>query len=313
MAANLTPDYLAAEQDYKRAATPKEAVEALERMYAALPKHKGTEKMQADLKRRLSEARKESQKKSAGHAPFYYVPHEGAGQVALAGPPNAGKSALICALTHARPEVAEFPFTTRLPVPGMMPYQNVQIQMVDLPAFSAEFMDFWVVQVARNADASVLVVDPSDRAALDGIEFIVSAYEEKHIPLPRLMAATKCDLTGAKENLAALAELYGERFDYLPVSALTGENLDRFARAVFDMLGLVRVYTKPPGKKADLGTPYVLHRGQTVHDAARMVHRDFAEHLKFARLFHVDGGVHDGLMVERGHLVEDQDVLEFHV
>jgi ribosome-interacting GTPase 1 len=312
MPANLTPDYLAAEQDYKRASTPREAVEALERMYAALPKHKGTEKMQADIKRRLSEARKESQKKNAGHAPFYYVPHEGAGQVALAGPPNSGKSALVSALTHARPEVAEFPFTTRLPVPGMMPYENVQIQVIDLPAFSREFMDFWVVQVVRNADASVLILDPGDPAVLDHIEFIVSTYDEKHIPAPRLLVATKCDLPGAKENLAALTELYGDRFEYLPVSVTTGENVDRFACAVFNRLGLVRVYTKPPGKKADLGAPYVLHRGQTVHDAARMVHRDFADHLKFARLFHIEGG-HDGLMVERTHVVEDQDILELHM
>jgi ribosome-interacting GTPase 1 len=109
-----------------------------------------------------------------------------------------------------------------------------------------------------------------------------------------------------------LQDLYRGRFPLLAVSASTGANLDRFARAVFESLGLVRVYTKAPGKKADLTTPYVLHRGQTVQDAARQVHKDFAEHLKFARLYRPEGG-HDGLMVERSHLVEDRDILEFHI
>jgi len=142
MPANLTPDYLAAERDYKQAATPAERIAALERMLATVPKHKGTEKIQADLKRRLSQARKESTKKGAAHSvPFYLVEKEGAGQVVLLGPPNAGKSQLVAALTHAHPEVADYPFTTRLPTPGMMSYQNVQIQLIDLPPLSEEFME----------------------------------------------------------------------------------------------------------------------------------------------------------------------------
>src|SRR5512135_280512 len=124
MPANLTPDYLAAEREYKAAQSQAEKVAALERMLATLPKHKGTEKLYADLKRRLSQARKDSQKKGAAHsAPFYAVEREGAGQVALVGPPNSGKSSLVAALTHAEPEIAEYPFTTRLPTPGMMPFE----------------------------------------------------------------------------------------------------------------------------------------------------------------------------------------------
>ena len=313
MPANLTPDYLAAEREYKSAESHAEKVAALERMLATLPKHKGTEKLYADLKRRLSQARKESQKKGPAHStPFYTVEREGAGQIALVGPPNAGKSRLVAALTHAQPEVAEYPFTTRLPTPGMMRFENVQIQLVDLPAVAAEYMEPWLPQAVRNATLSALVVDVNDAAILDRIEFIEGVFERQRLAAPRLLIANKLDLPGGDDNLTALAELYGARYRIVGVSAETGLRLDRFARACFDALDIVRVYTKVPGKKAELNAPYVLRRGLTVQDAARLVHKDFAEHLKFARLFRRAGG-HDGLMVERSHVVEDEDILEFHI
>ncbi len=313
MPANLTPDYLSAEQEYKNARTPRERVAALERMLATVPKHKGTEKLQADIKRRLSQARKESQRKGASHAlPFYFVEREGAGQVALVGPPNSGKSQLVCALTHARPEVADYPFTTRLPTPGMMQFENVQIQLVDLPPFSEEFMEPWLPQAVRGATASVLVVDAGDADVLGAIEFIEKGFAERRLASPRMLAAAKADLDPGGGNYRALAELYGERYRCLAVSALGGQGLEEFRRAAFDMLELVRVYTKPPGKKPDMTAPYLLRRGQTVMDLARQVHEDFAERLKYARLFRVSGE-RDGLMVERTHVLEDGDIVELHV
>ncbi len=313
MPANLTPDYLAAEARYRAAETQQEKIAALEEMLATLPKHKGTEKLQADIKRKLSQARKESQKKGASHAaPFYLVKREGAGQVVLVGPPNSGKSQLVAALTHARPEVADYPFTTRTPQPGMMPFENIQIQLVDLPAIAPEYTEPWLPQTIRPANLSVLVVDPNDPDVLNGIEFVLGKLEEWKAQPPRLLLANKCDLEGARENFEILKEFYGGRMRCLAVSALTGENLDAFRRALFELLDLVRVYTKPPGKKPDFSAPYVMKRGQTVQDAARMVHRDFGEHLKYARLFPKNGD-REGRMVERTHVVEDEDVLEFHV
>jgi uncharacterized protein len=313
MPANLSPDYIGAERDFKSAQTPAEKIAALERMLATIPKHKGTEKMQADIKRRLAQARKESQKKGAAHStPFYMVHKEGAGQVALIGPPNSGKSQLLAALTHAHPEVADYPFTTRLPLPGMMKHQDVQIQLVDLPPISEEFNEPWLPLVLRAATLGVLLVDASDADVLEEIESITARLAGWRVPAPKLLVANKCDLDADGGNFAALADLYGARYRMLPISALTGVNLDGFARAVFDALAVVRVYTKAPGKKAELASPYILRRGDTVLDAARHVHKDFAEHLRFARLYRIEGG-HDGLMVERNHLIEDQDILEFHL
>jgi ribosome-interacting GTPase 1 len=310
MPANLTPEYLAAEREYKSAVTQAEKIEALERMLSTLPKHKGTEKMQADIRRRLSQTRKESGKKGAAHAiPFYLVEKEGAGQVVLIGPPNSGKSQLVGALTHAQPEVADYPFTTRFPTPGMMLFENVQIQLIDLPPLSLEFTEPWLPHVIRRADLGVLLVDLDDAAVLDEIEFITAALMEQNLPAPKLLVGNKADLPGAEDNFTALEELYRDRYQCLAVSAATGRNLDRFRRAIFDALELVRVYTKAPGKRVDLSSPFVLKRGQTVLDAARQVHKDFAENLKFARLYHVSGG----MMVVRTHLVQDEDILEFHI
>jgi len=313
MPANLTPEYLDAEQEYKAARTHQERIAALERMLATVPKHKGTEKLQADIKRRLSQERKEAHKKGGSRsAPVYLVEKEGAGQLALIGPPNSGKSSLVATLTHAEPEIAEFPFSTRLPCPGMMQFENVQIQLVDLPPLSREFMEPWLPQAIRHVGVGILVVDISDPGLLEEIEFIEGLLEERRLNRPRMLVANKSDLDPTGEDFQVLKDLLGERYRMLAVSAATGANLDRFRKEVFDLLELVRVYTKRPGKPADLTAPYVLRRGATVLDAARHVHKDFAERLKYARLYTKDGR-RDGLMVERTHLVEDEDILEFHL
>jgi hypothetical protein len=311
--ANLGPDYLAAEQEFRNAQSPAERIAALEKMYAALPKHKGTEKLQADLKRKLSQARKDSQKKGASHAPpFYMIPREGAGQVALVGPANSGKSSLVCALTHARPEVAAYPYTTRVPSPGMMRFEDVQIQLLDMPPVAVEFVEPWMPQALRAADHCVMVVDVDDPDDLSEIEYVELRLAEWKIRPPRLLLANKMDQPDSEGNFEALQDLYRAAYECIPISARTGQGLPRFARRLFELLDLVRVYTKVPGKKPELDAPYVLKRGATVLDAARHVHKDFAEQLKFARLFHKDGG-RDGLPVERHHAVEDGDILEFHI
>jgi hypothetical protein len=312
MPANLTPDYHAADREYKSATTPAERLAALEKMLRTIPKHKGTEKLQADLKKRIAKERSESQKKgSAAHGPpFWLVPKEGAGQVVLVGAPNAGKSRLVAALTNAHVEVAPYPFTTRVPAPGMMPYEDIQIQLVDTPPLCEEMAEPWMSEVLRLGDLRVLLVDANDPDVLGETEFILSRMEEWKLGDPALLVGTKLDLDHERENFGDLLEIYGQRIAALGVSAETGEGLDDFARAMFEKLDVVRVYTKRPGHPADMAAPYILPRGATVADAGAKVHHDFLEHLKFARLFHRDGS--GGLMVERTHVVADGDVLEFH-
>src|SRR5262245_48899810 len=232
MPANLTPQYMSAEQRFKQASTHEEKIASLEEMLRVIPKHKGTDKLQADLKRRLSKLRQEAQKTAATRRGYTLsVEAEGAGQIVMVGPPNVGKSALLGALTKATPEVADYPFTTRRPLPGMMPFENVQIQLVDMPPISQEHMEPWMSQIVRNADALLLVVDLADPAVLDAVEFIAAVLQEWKIqptaraltpteaealavgvvPRRALLLGNKCDVPVSKENWDILQELYSPR------------------------------------------------------------------------------------------------------
>jgi small GTP-binding protein len=325
MPANLTPEYLNAEQRFKSAKTTPEKIEALEEMYSTIPKHKGTEKMQADIKRRLAKLRTEQSKRPASRIGLLYrVEKEGAGQVAMIGPPNSGKSALVRALTHATPEVADYPFTTRAPQPGMMAFEDIQFQLVDLPPVHPEFHESWLYQIIRNADAALMVVDLSDPDLLEDLETTLAELVHAKVHLGRgalpdavgwlgkkaLLVGNKYDLSGAGDDLEILRELYGTRFDILAVSAETAHGLDALRGAVFEMFDVVRVYTKLPGHKLEKTAPYVLGRGSHLMDLAVMVHHDFLTQLKYARVW--GHGKFEGQMVNRDYLLADKDVVELH-
>jgi len=336
MPANLTPQYLAAEQRYKEAMTVQEKVLALEEMMAVMPKHKGTEKLQADLRRRLAKLRHEAEKKHgvSKASSMYSVEREGAGQVVIIGAANAGKSSLLARLTNAAPEIGDYPFTTRLPQPGMMPYENIKIQLVDMPPMDPNYYEPWMGGLVRQADLVVLVADLSSEEILDETENGLDLLSHSKIQLSGhpepgaapdavvhrlgLMAANKCDAPGASEHLEILTDFFGNRFGIVPVSAVSGQGLETLRRKIFENLGVVRIYTKIPGKKVDLSSPpFVLKQGSTVLDAARAVHREFAHSLKFAKVWSLGGSKravkHEGQMVERAHQLEDGDILEFHI
>ncbi len=342
MPANLTPQYLAAEQRFKEAVTTQEKIEALEEMMAVIPKHKGTEKLQADLRRRLAKLRNEAEKKHgvSKASAMYSVPREGAGQVILVGGANAGKSSLLAQMTNASPEIGDYPFTTRLPQPGMMPYENIKIQLVDMPPIDPNFYEPWMGGLIRQADLVVLVADLGSDALLDDLENVLRILSDSRIQLSgravaappaghedganpvlsraSIMAANKCDAPDAQANLEILREFFGSRFTILPASAVSGEGLEALRQQIFEQLDIVRIYTKIPGKKVDLSSPpFVLKHGSTVQDAARAVHREFVHSLKFARVWSSEKSKrsvkYDGQMVERTHRLEDGDILELHI
>lgn len=323
MPANLTPEYMAADKKFKAAATPRDKLAALEEMLATIPKHKGTEKMQADLKRRIAKLRNEVQQRKKGAArgkPFYQIDKEGAGQIVLVGGPNVGKSMLLGAVTNAEPEVADYPFTTRVPQPGMCTYENVQFQMVDLPPIAPEFAEGWLYGIIRTADAAVLVVDLAADDLLSDTSAVLDQLGAANIRLvpgapdvpgeKRAFAvANKLDVHGAGDRLAMLREFLGQ-LPVLPVSAVAGTGLDSLREQMFELLDVIRVYSKPPGKKVDLSAPFILRRGATVLDAADAIHKDFVAKLKYARLW--GGETYQGQMVGRDHVLKDGDILELH-
>ncbi len=332
MPANLTPQYLKAEDEFKRAATPADRLEKLREAYRLLPKHKGTEKLQAELKQKISRARDEAEgarpgaKKSS--APGHRVPREGAGQVALVGPPNAGKSALLAAMTNAKPEVAPYPFTTRAPQPGMLRWEDVAVQLVELPALAADVTEPWVAGLLRSADAAILVVDLADDDLLEGaqgaLDWLRAARvepvgalpadggdDEARIFLPAAAVANKLDAPGAADRLEVAREwAEGAGLACRPASAIDGTGLDAVGRLAYDLLGVIRVYTKVPGRPADRTHPFTLPAGGTVLDLARQVHRDLERSLKFAKVWGT--GPADGRSVGRDHELRDADLVELH-
>jgi hypothetical protein len=316
MPANLTPQYMEAEKRFKQAPTVKERIAALEEMMATIPKHKGTEKLQAELKKKMSALRKESeQTKKGGRKESYVVEREGARQLALVGAPNSGKSQLIRTLTHATPDVADYPYTTRTPIPGMMIFENVHLQLVDLPPISPEYTESWVPQVIRNTDAALWIVDLSDDDVLDRLDETQHFLSDAHTDLSSmkvLMVGNKTDAAGSPERETIVREIYGDRFQMTTVSAVTTsvEEIERFKRVVYDFLNVVRVYTKAPGKKPDFNDPYVVDRGSTVLDVAEKVHREFVDNLKYARVW--GEGKADGIMVPRDFVISEGDILELH-
>ncbi len=310
MPANLTPQYMEAEKRFKEAASVQEKIAAVEEMMATIPKHKGTEKLQAELKKKMSALRKESEsQKKSGRRDFFVVEREGARQLALVGSPNAGKSHLLRSLTNATPEVAEYPYTTRTPIPGMMIFENVRLQLIDLPPISTEYTESWVAQVIRNADAILWIVDLSDDGVLEKLEETRSWLSSAKVDLEKmkvLMVGKKTDAPGAEERASIVREMYQDRFPFETISS----DIEGFKKVVYDFLEVVRVYTKVPGKKPDFSDPYVVPRGSKVLDVAERVHRDFVENLKYARLW--SEGKPEGIMVPRDFVINEGDVLELH-
>ena len=317
--ANLTPQYFEAESKYKKASTPAEKVQTLEEMLRAIPKHKGTEKMQADIKKRLSKERKDSQKKkstASSQRPDYCVKREGAGQVVLCGPPNGGKSQILTSLTHAQAQVADSPYTTRMPQPGMMPFEDILIQLVDTPPLSPDSLEPWQLGMIQQANLAVVVFDVNDSDLLEQTDFILEKLEQRGIITAEqnrelILLGNKVDLPEGPVNFSAWKELYQDRFVPEPFSAIVPDYLETFRNRLFTLLDIVRVYTKPPGKKPERNTdPFVFSRGSTILDAASTIHKEIAQSFKFARVW--GDARFEGQMVEQSYRLQDGDIVEIH-
>jgi ribosome-interacting GTPase 1 len=324
MPANLTPDYERAEQRYRAAATDDERLTALRDMFAHIPKHKGTEKLQADIKRKISQLRKLVAKRPARGTDLYHVPHAGAGQVVLVGPPNSGKSSLVARTTHAPVKVADYPFTTALPVPGMAHWQDVQIELVDTPPVTAEHVPGGLLGTIRNADIIAIVVDASNDP-LEQADATIDLLTSRGLLLrsvPRdqidhanpaehcaVLVLSKTDAAEA-DTVATFSELYAGRFEVFPISATTGAGIDQLIHRFWQLLSLIRVYTKQPHKPPDNTKPFTLEHGSTVEDLARLIHQELPAKMKFARIW--GDGRFAGQQVHRTELLHDRDVVEIH-
>ena len=325
MPTNLPPDAQEAERRYREAETTEEKVAALEEFISLIPKHKGTDHLRADLRRKLSKLKEAAQtrKKSGKQASLFHIDREGAGQVVVAGMTNVGKSSLVAALTNAEPQVSEAPYTTWEPTPGMMDVGNVPVQLIDTPPLTREFVDPEMLNLIRRADLLLLVIDlqtyPLQQmedalVILEGYRIVPESYrqteddERRIVRKPLLIVVNRTDDESLDEDYEVLCELVEGDWPLIPVSALTARGLDVLQDAIFARLGVMRVYAKPPGRPPDLTAPFVLPLGSTVEDLAGKVHRDFLHNLRSARVW--GSGVHDGQLVGRDHVLHEGDVVE---
>ena len=339
MPANLTPEYKAAEAAFRQARDPKDRLTCLKDMLRTIPKHKGTDHLQADIKTRIKQLTDElagPRKGGARGGPTTVLHVEGAAQIALLGPPNAGKSTLHGQLTGSHAQTGPYPFTTQYPQPGMLPHQDIHFQLIDLPPISPEHPISWIANTLQPADACLLVVDLGDPGCVEQVMDLHRLLKEKKVTLtphwderaaeadqddllpdpfairlPTLMLANKADqIPALDDELQVFEELIGLRYPVLSVSATSGHGLGEIGPWLFDSLGVVRVYTKAPGRPPDKDRPFTVRRGQTVYDVAMLVHRDIARSLKYARVW--GEGHFTGQQVGKEHTVSDGDVLELH-
>ena len=333
MPANLPPEYYKLKHQLEAAQTDEEQLEVLQEMQRVTPKHKGTDKVRVDLRARIAKLGKSAGKKQSKKGHSHHIPKQGAGQIVLIGPPNVGRSQMLASFTNANPDVSPVPYTTHEPNVGMLKYENIQFQLIDAPSITPDFVQPWVFDLVRNADLVLMVVNLASDEVLDEVEVVTSKLSEAKIGIqarnsteepgdsdliPSAMfmkkvwlVANQADNPGAADRLEVLHEFYDDEFEIYPLSAITGEGFEALQKAIYAQLEILRVYTKAPGKPADPEDPIVLPIGSTVLDAAALLHKDFGEHFKFARIWGPKW--HGGQAVSRDDVVYDGDILEFHV
>ncbi len=329
MPANLPPQYYETERKYKLAKNYEEKITILQEMLAIMPKHKGTDRLQGDLRAKISKLRRASQKKPVAirRTHIDHIPREGDAQVTLIGPPNAGKSQILANFTNATPQIASYPFTTQEPMVGMMSWENIKIQIVDTPPIINEFLPSYLPAIIRETDLALLVVDLSSDELLEQIEMVVEKLKEAKIALigkilkndcaegtickKTLILGNKMDAEGSGQRLEILKDLYKGEFSIISISAINSSCQDEVKREIYRALKIIRIYTKVPGKSADLNDPVVLEEKSKVIDAARAIHKDFAKNLKYTKIWRKNK--FDAWKVDKNYGLEEGDILEFHI
>jgi uncharacterized protein len=331
MPANLTPQYKKVEDEYRRAQTPDEELRCLELMLREVPKHKGTDKLQAELKAKISKAKHETEQAKKSGKKGHHGPHiqrQGAGRTIILGGPNAGKSSLLAKLTRATPEIAPYPFTTREPQPGMMPWEDVMVQLIDTPPITADVLDPTVLGLIRGSDLALLMFDAGSDDGIDAFQPVLERLDQTKTRLAKesyldeedvglsftqaFLVHNKIDLPGAEERIALLKEFCSVDFWEFRISAEHGSGLEELRTAIYESLDVVRVYTKLPTKKeADYDKPFTLKRGGTLLEVAELVHRDLAANFKYARVWG-SAVLAPGTQMKGDYVVHDKDVVEIH-
>ncbi|RLI44706.1 GTP-binding protein [Candidatus Bathyarchaeota archaeon] len=390
MPANLPAEAKHKWEEASQARSPQEKIEKLREFLSLVPKHKGTENLRAQVKRKIAILRREiaekKSKKVGKGGPRFFVEKEGDAQIVILGPTNVGRSSLLSLLTNAKVEISDYPYTTKEPTPGMFQYKDLQFQIVEAPALMEGSADggAWGLQTlaaARNADGLLLMVDlskdpveqfsmtlrelekariftrepkarveierkhvgagfrivvlgslvdctPKDverlfksyrihdatvkirgKAALDDVE---DAIFESTVYRPAILIANKADHPNAEKRVEQLKDFVGGKLKIFPVSCKTMFGLEKIGSEIFEMLNIIRVYTKEPSKRLPSQKPFTIKRGSTILDLAKRIHSDFYEHFSYAKVWSKRLRF-SPQKVGGSFVLEDGDTVEIHV
>ncbi|MBN2571876.1 MAG: 50S ribosome-binding GTPase [Ignavibacteriales bacterium] len=329
MPTNLPPEYFRAEQKFKEARTDKEKIELLEELIGTIPKHKGTDKLRAEYRRKLSQLRVSAQKskKGAKQVSEYHIEKEGAARIVIIGTSNVGKSSLVAKLSKANPDVSENPFTTWHPTPGMVEFENIQLQFIDTPPIDIDFFEPEFIELLKSSDLLLVIFDIQGYPLqqLDKINNLllvskitplnnekINSTNQHFFKIPILIVVNKVENEKYIKEYQILEELLkDEGWNTIPISVEQGINLKSLLQRIVKETKIIRIFSKPPGKEVDYTKPFIIKEGSTIGEFALQVHNDFYEKLKLAKVW--GKGVFDGQSVGKEHLLNDGDIVELHI
>jgi uncharacterized protein len=301
MTVNAHPEYIAAEKEYYSAEDDEGRLDALEKMISVLPGHKGAEKLRAQIKLRYKKLKEKmtKEKKSKKGGSRLGIKKEDM-QAVIVGKTKSGKSSLLSLLTNAKPEIADYGFTTRSSVVGMTDYYGTGMQIIEVPAIESEYYDKGVV---NSGDSLILLV--TNLEELKEIEKKVERASGK-----KIIAFNKIDLLSETEKRRISATLQSKKYNFVLISTKNKEGIAELKEKLFQSFGRIRIYTKEPEKKEKTSRPIILNPESTVKDVAEKILKGFASKVKETRIWG-PSSKYSGQVVGLAHKLKDLDVVEF--
>ena len=325
MSANLPPQFYTVSAKLKEVKTSEEKISILEELLAIVPKHKGTEKVQRDIKTKIAKLRRQKPKR-AKREDLYSIRKEGAGQIVIVGPANSGKSSLLNALTNANAKVAPYSFTTEIPQPAMMPYENILIQLVDTPPLIKSSPP-WLKGILKAADGFLAIFDLSPENLVEDIKNLQELLNNWGITDKKILfLGNKVDLEESKENLKKIEPQYKIKIisclektgvdevktSSSPSPAKAGSVIEELKKEIFDLLEIVRVYTKSSNRSSpDFEHPFIFKKNSRLIELAGQIHRDFFFSFRYAKLF--KRNLKKPQFVGKDYILQDEDIIEIHI
>ncbi len=298
MPVNAHPEYVAAEKRYSLSKTDEERLAALEEMVRTMPKHKSAEALRRNIRTRYKKLKEklEGKKKKQKAARSKKGIRKEEMQAVLVGLTNSGKSSLLSSLTNAKPKISPIPFTTKEITIGMMDYEKVKIQLIDMPSINLKEFDRGI---ANDTDILLIIITrPEELGKI--LPFLKKSHGKK------LVILNKIDLLNKKQISKFSNEL--SKYDPLFISIKNKQNINELKKRIFLSFNKVRVYTKQNNQISK--EPVVLDEGSIIKDVAEKIRKKFSSQVREARITGPSAKF-PNQKVSLEHKVKDGDMVEF--